>query len=140
MITLEHYWMGRDLEYRSELTDEIVRNARVTVERVSRLLELAAADCGFRPECSPQSGTPVASGWRPAAINATVPAAAPKSNHIIGAACDIYDPRNDLDAWCMSHLAVLETVGLWLEHPSATEGWCHLQIFPPRSGDRVFYP
>jgi hypothetical protein len=40
----------------------------------------------------------------------------------------------------MANLAVLEELQLWLEHPDATPGWCHLQILPPRSGRRVFYP
>ena len=140
MITLEQYWMGREVDYRGELTDEVAGNARVTVERINHLLELVAADCRLCPESSPQTGTQIASGWRPAAVNATVPAAALKSNHIVGAACDIYDPRNTLDEWCMNHLEVLEAIGLWLEHPSATDGWCHLQIFPPGSGNRVFFP
>jgi len=140
VITLEHYWMGRDVEYRDELTDEIERNARLTVERVNLLLRHIAAYGGLRAEHGPTTGNPVASGWRPAEINARVPAAVPDSPHIIGAACDLYDPRNALDDWCMSHLDVLERLGLWLEHPSYTNGWCHLQIVAPPCGNRVFDP
>jgi len=140
VITLEHYWMGRDVAYREEMTAEIVRNAGVTVERVNRLLRHIAAECGLRAEHQPDTGSPVASGWRPVEINARVPAAVPDSPHITGAACDLYDPLNALDDWCMGHLEVLEQLGLWLEHPSQTDGWCHLQIVAPRCGSRVFDP
>ena len=36
--------------------------------------------------------------------------------------------------------ASLASLGLWMEHPLATKGWCHLQVVSPRSGMRVFYP
>jgi hypothetical protein len=45
-----------------------------------------------------------------------------------------------LDDWCLEHPEVLQEIGLWQEHPAATKGWCHLQIVPPRSGKRVFFP
>ena len=48
--------------------------------------------------------------------------------------------EGEIDAWCMDHLDFLAEAGLWLEHPSATKGWCHLQQVPPKSGRRVFYP
>ena len=68
------------------------------------------------------------------------PAAVPDSPHIAGAACDLYDPHEALDAWCMAHGEVLVALGLWLEHPDCTEGWCHVQIVPPPCGSRVFRP
>ncbi len=139
LVTLEDYWMGRDLAFRDELTPAIARNAAVTVARVNALIAAMAAD-GLRVPCRPQSGSPVASGWRPAAVNARVPAAVPDSPHISGAACDLYDPDNALDAWCMTHGDVLSALQLWLEHPDCTDGWCHVQIVPPRCGSRVFRP
>lgn len=30
--------------------------------------------------------------------------------------------------------------GIYLEHKSATPTWCHVQIIPPVSGRRIFYP
>ena len=139
VITLEDYWMGRDAAYRHELTDAIARNAVVTVMRVNRVLDAMAAD-GLHAECKADSGSPVASGWRPAAVNRRVPAAVPDSPHITGAACDLYDPRNALDDWCMTHVEVLAQLDLWLEHPEYTDGWCHLQTVAPRCGSRVFRP
>ena len=127
-LKLADYYMGRDREYHAELTPELRANARETVGRVNRLLKRA----GFTRR--------VTSGWRPAAVNATVPGAAKGSKHISCIAIDLEDRDGALDAWCMAHLDVLEELGLWLEHPDATPYWCHLQTLPPRSGNRVFQP
>lgn len=127
-LKLADYYMGRDRLYRAELTTDLRANARDTVRRVNRLLKRAGV------------AAKVSSGWRPAAINATIPGAAPGSKHISCLAIDLEDPHGVLDAWCMANLGVLEEIGLWLEHPHATPGWCHLQTQPPRSGSRVFSP
>jgi hypothetical protein len=95
---------------------------------------------GLTVESSPATGSPISSGWRPMAVNARVPGAAPRSKHMSGQAVDLYDPEGDLDDWCMAHQDRLAAAGLWLEHPSATKSWCHLQSLPPKSGNRVFYP
>lgn len=127
-LKLADYYMGRDRQYRGELTRELRANARETVKRVNRLLRRA----GFVRK--------VSSGWRPAAVNAAVPGAAKGSKHLSCLAIDLEDRDGRLDAWCLAHLEVLEELQLWLEHPDATPGWCHLQTLPPRSGNRVFYP
>jgi hypothetical protein len=127
-LKLADYYMGRDKLYRGELTRELRANARNTLQRVNRLLRRAVM---MRR---------VSSGWRPAAINAGVPGAAQGSKHLSCLAIDLEDRDGALDAWCMAHLDVLETLGLWLEHPDATPGWCHLQTQPPRSGNRAFKP
>jgi hypothetical protein len=80
------------------------------------------------------------SGYRPDAINAKVPGAAKKSHHRICAAADIADPDGKLAAFCLADLPMLEHLGLWLEDPAHTKGWVHLQLFPPKSGNRVFKP
>ena len=135
IITLAEYYMGRDAEYKSELTPEIEANARETVLRVNKLLN--------------HSGIVrrVASGWRPAAVNKATPGAAARSKHMLALACDLADADGQLDAWCMANLDDLKHIGLWLEHPNATktkerfgEGWCHVQTVPPKSGARVYMP
>lgn len=128
MITLPDYYMGRDRRYAAELSTELRANAAVTVERANALLAIAGMKRG------------VNSGWRPAAVNASIRNASKRSKHMLCLAIDLDDDDNSLDAWCMSHLAELERLGLWLEHPSATPRWCHVQTVPPRSGNRVFYP
>ncbi len=127
-ITLTQYFMGREAEHGAELTGLLRCNAYVMVARANALLERACIACS------------VNSGWRPHAINAVVPNASPRSRHLTCEAIDLADPDDRLDAWCLRHLEVLTEIGLWLEHPDATPGWCHVQIVPPRSGRRVFRP
>ena len=127
-MNLADYWMGREEKYKADLTEEIVANAAILVERVHKLLEMFGED------------RPISSGWRPPAVNGSTPNAAPKSKHMTGQAIDLADPEGDLDEWCMANAEVLEGLELWLEHPAATKSWCHLQSVPPKSGNRVFYP
>jgi hypothetical protein len=134
MITLTDYWMGRDKECADQLTAEIRKNAEQTVVRANLLLGYFKTDVGGFDSHH------VNSGWRPPQVNAATPNAAAKSKHMTGEAIDIADPEGALDDWCMDHLDHLERLGLWLEHPSATKNWCHVQIVPPKSGKRVFYP
>lgn len=134
MITLADYWMGRDKTHSKELTAEIDRNAGVTVRRANLLLS------EFRFDAGDTEQRKVTSGWRPPSYNATVPGAALRSKHMTGQAIDIADPEGDLDEWCLKNITTLLRLGLWLEHPSATKGWCHLQIVPPKSGNVIFYP
>jgi hypothetical protein len=112
------------------LTTEIVNNASELLERVNRLLA--------EPGCPPFAG--INSGWRPAWYNAKLATAARKSLHMDGKAIDLDDDDGELDEWCHSNQAKLAALGLWLEHPAATKGWCHLQSVGPKSGRRVFYP
>lgn len=138
MITVQQYYMGRDVEYKAELTEQLRKNAEVTVERANKLLLRAIADGVYLSLNSKKSF--VRSGWRPAAVNGNTPNAAPLSKHMTCEAIDIEDIEGELDEWCMNHLAALEEIGLWMEHPLATKSWCHLQTRAPKSGNRVFYP
>lgn len=132
MITLDDYFMGRDAEYPP--TGGMIANAHVTVQRANLLLSeyYAANPSADRAK--------VNSGYRPPEINAATPSAAPRSRHMTCEAVDLSDPEGELDEWCLDHPEVLERIGLWQEHPSATRRWAHVQIVPPRSGKRVFYP
>lgn len=134
MITLADYWKGRDKEFSAILTDDIIASAMRTVERANALIDRYVQMTGDREMRT------VTSGWRPPGINATTPGAAPRSKHMTGKAIDISDPEGDIDQWCLDHPDVMEELELWQEHPSATKGWCHVQIVPPKSGRRVFYP
>lgn len=136
MITLAQFFMGRDVTYKSALTPVITANAVELLQRVNLLLAIFYA---ANPQAH-QRG--VNSGWRPPALNATVKGAAPKSKHMTGQAVDLGDDDGMLDAWLMTPLGqkALEEAALWMEHPSATPRWCHMQSRPPRSGKRTFYP
>lgn len=122
------YYMGRDATYPSELTDALRVNAVETVRRANMLLEAFGQQ------------RRVNSGWRPALINAQTPGAALFSRHMTCEAIDIADPTGDLDSWLFTDKGRLEELNLWMEHPSSTPTWTHVQIVPPKSGNRVFYP
>lgn len=62
------------------------------------------------------------------------------SMHLTGCAADLYDPERKLQTWVLAHEAVMEGIGLWCEHFSATPTWVHAQIKSPPSGHRFFYP
>lgn len=134
MITLSDYWMGRDKAYPELLTDELKSAAAETVARANLLIS------AYNAMTKDEEPRRVNSGWRPPSVNAATPGAAPRSKHMTGHAIDISDPEGDLDEWCLEHPDVLQTIGLWMEHPSATKGWCHVQTIPPKSGRRCFYP
>lgn len=140
MITIEDYWMGRDKNYASELTPAITANALVIVGKVNELLAVAQS-FGWKPQLN-AAGTLVNSGWRPRGVNKITPGAAPNSKHMTGQACDVYDPDGTLKDWLMTAVGqeAIRAIGLWMEHPASTKGWCHLQDIPPASGHRVFYP
>jgi hypothetical protein len=128
MISRDDFFKGRDVDYADDLTQSIEIASSATIVKVNLLL----AHFG--------ESRKVVSGWRPPAVNAGTPGAAPFSRHLTGQACDLYDPEGDLDEWCFAHQDVLEKVGLWMEHPASTKGWTHLQTMSPKSGNRVFYP
>jgi hypothetical protein len=140
-ITLGEYLQGRDAIYPAELTTEIGANAATTVKLVNSLLAVMEAE-GMKLEAHPVSQSLITSGWRPPQINRQVKNAAPKSKHMTGEAVDLYDPEGDIDNFLMSGQGqrVLASLGLYIEHPSATKSWSHIQIVPPRSQQRVFFP
>lgn len=141
MISLTDYWMGRDKLFPLSLTPEIEKNAALTVDLANKLMAIANL-VGVRAAVNPKTSSVVSSGWRPAEVNANTAGAAPNSKHMTGQAIDLFDPDGDVDEWLMTPdgQKSLEAIGLWMEHPSATRGWTHVQTIPPRSGNRVFYP
>ncbi len=62
------------------------------------------------------------------------------SAHLIGAAADFADRDGQLAAWCVENVSKLKQWGLYLEDPSCTIGWVHLQSVPPKSGNTIFIP
>lgn len=132
MITLDDFFMGRDKDYPP--SEALRKNADETIYRANLLLSWYYHD---NPDAERAK---VTSGYRPPAVNTKTPGAATRSKHMTCEAVDLSDPEGELDEWCMEHQKMLEQVGLWMEHPSATKNWTHLQTVPPRSGKRVFYP
>ncbi len=142
MITLGHYWMGRDVTHALQLSVAMRAEAARTVDLANRLLVLAKV-AGVTLDTIPgPAGSIVASGWRPPEVNAATPGAKRRSLHLRCQAIDLYDPDGDLDEWLLSDggQRVLADLGLWHEHPAATKGWAHVQTLPPASRRRTFYP
>jgi hypothetical protein len=138
MITLAEYFMGRDVEYSSILGTDLRANAGRTVEAANKLLTLAK---GAGVQIKPGKWGMVRSGWRPPAVNAATANASKTSLHMQCLAIDLEDVDGTLDKWCLSNAnLVLRDLALWLESPTATPSWCHVQLKPPRSGNRVFTP
>jgi hypothetical protein len=62
------------------------------------------------------------------------------SLHLTCEACDISDPKGQLQNFCVNNVPLLENIGLWCEDFFHTRGWVHFQIRPPKSGKRFFVP
>jgi hypothetical protein len=103
-------------------------------------LELEMAKDGVAFPINPATKSGVSGqtfgGFRPQ----NCPQGAPNSSHKEGMAVDRYDPHGEIDVWLMAHQNRLTANGLYIEHPSATNGWSHWTTRAPGSGNRVFYP
>lgn len=136
MIGISQYF--RAYAGHAALTPAIAENAIDLLDRVNDLLGRAAL-AGWVPTVNPATGNWISGedngGWRPP----DCPVGAPLSAHKQGQAIDIADPDGWLDKFCLTEagLDALVELGLWLEHPGWTDGWCHLQSVPPRSSPRV---
>lgn len=140
MITVEEYfgpWKDHP-----DATEERRQNAILLLHACSALEYFARRD-GIEFPDNPHTGSGVSGktygGFRPQ----DCPQGAPQSSHKEGLAVDRYDPEDLIDKWCMAHSeagGLLESCGIYIEHPSATPGWSHWSTRRPKSGKRVFYP
>ena len=129
MITFEEYLGQHGSGHESELTDELLSNAKVIVDKANKLLAAFGEERGLR------------SGWRPKLVNDATPNASHSSKHITCQAIDIEDDDKRLQDWCQANRGEnLIPLGLFMEAKIATPSWLHVQIVPPGSGLRVFYP
>lgn len=131
IIKLDDYLAGRDEEFPKEYTLEIHFNARKLLRAVNALL--ADLDIAYAR---------VSSGWRPPAVNKIIPDSAKKSYHTLGRAVDIRDAyTGNLAAVIAAHPELLRKYGLFLEEPSRTPGWVHLDNGDRQDrASRVFLP
>jgi hypothetical protein len=124
-ITLEEYFMGRDKEF--PVSERQRLNAEDVVEGANELLRhfgsYRKVNSGYRdPESNKKAG------------------GSPKSKHLNCQAIDLEDRDGELSKFCLNNLPLLDLLGLYMEHPSATPTWTHLQTVAPGSGKIVFYP
>lgn len=145
-ITLVDYFTGpdgtrRDVKYKEALTAAIYDNAVRTVEVVNAVLT-AMHDDGVEPALEPATGAPVASGWRPPAVNSATSNAADHSRHLTGQACDIHDtPARDLARWAVANEEKLRECGVeGIERPAWCPTWLHVQTVAAGSGHFSYVP
>lgn len=125
-----------------EVNAEMQENALHLLRKVNAILSRAEQEGVYAGAIDPDTGTQI-SGSRGGAGDGgfrlfTSTTGAPKSPHKRSHAVDVYDPSNILDGWLNNE--ILEAFGLYREAPGATNGWCHLQDIPPRSGRRTYQP
>jgi hypothetical protein len=137
MITLEQY-VGVHAKSK-DWTAQRKLNAIELLKHCNALVLAAQAD-GVDFPVNTKTGSQISGqtfgGFRPQ----NCPIGAPNSNHKEGRGVDMYDPDNEIDAWCLDNQDKLEAAGIWIEHPDATQSWSHWQSVPPRSGNRVYRP
>lgn len=109
-------------------TEEQAKNLAVLLERINKVRAAYA-----KPMY-------ITSGLRSEADQTRINPKAPKSKHLIGAACDVRDTDGSLWKWCQANEPLLVEIELWLEHGDYTKGWVHFQIYPPKSNNRFFIP
>lgn len=119
----------QELNPHSYPTDkEVDNNLKILLERMNKVRTLW------------NKPMTVTSGLRSQADQARINPNAPKSNHLLGAACDISDPKKELATWIKANIDEMAKIGLWFEDFDSTPTWVHFQIYPPRSGKRIFKP
>lgn len=52
------------------------------------------------------------------------------SQHLIGAAVDLYDPQQELQAWILKNVNYCQYLHLFFEDFSSTPMWVHCQLYP----------
>jgi len=125
LISRDEVLMGRDAEY--PLSPELEAN----------LSKLLLSLNKFRQ----QYGKPmvVSSGYRPGKYN-TQAGGAKSSAHLTCEACDFRDEDHSLKDYVVHNPSILVDCGLYMEWPSNTPNWCHLQVRTIPSGNRIFRP
>lgn len=120
-ISPTEYLMGRDKDYPLDMLQ--ARNMAELLARVNWLL----ATLGRNDELS--------SGYRPGHYNKTI-GGAKMSTHTLCAGVDL--KGQSLGLYLKANPGLLDLCGLWLEEPSATPTWTHLDIKSRKN--RIFHP
>lgn len=125
-VNVEQYLMGRTTM--DKLSPEQVGNLNTLIPKINELLERY------------NKPVPMNSGYRSPEDQMRINPKAPKSKHIECAAIDLGDKDHSFRYWCLMHLDILIELGLYMEDPSHTPTWVHLQCIAPRSGKIIFLP
>ena len=118
----------RRVKYASDYTSDILLHATHLLQAINALL----VDLGV-------ISIVVTSGWRPPSVNVAI-GGAKSSAHCTGEACDLADAAGTLKRQLEDNPDLLIKHDLYMEDPSATKTWCHLQTRATKSGKRIFKP
>ena len=136
MITLSDYfgvWKNH-----KDLTDEVRINALMLLKKVNALIVDYGAKTGNDLSVNPKTKSFVSGetggGFRPQ----DYPVGASKSSHKVGMGIDIYDRDDKLKNWLVKNKEFLVKHELYMENPSFTDSWTHLQSRPTKN--RIFTP
>lgn len=137
MITLNQY-VGPHRMSKDWTIDRQLNAQRLLAACLALEADMALAGVAFPINPATKSGVSgqTFGGFRPQDCKQ----GAAGSSHKEGLAVDRYDPKGEIDAWCMANQDALVRHGIYIEHPNDTPGWSHWTIRAPRSGNRVFYP
>lgn len=127
-LTLETYFMGRDLKYPP--TAAMIENAKALIAKVNLLF------LGIAPEFK-DLYCGITSGYRPGPFNKAA-GGATRSPHLTCEAVDLADPTGELGRKLRAREDILVKAGLYMEHPLYCKTWTHLQTRKTKS--RVFIP
>lgn len=128
-ITVDQLLM-RDQDTRADEyppTMQMLMNSDVLLKRINELQELM------------QVQFTVSSGYRPGHYN-TSAGGAEHSPHLTCEAIDLHDRDGIIKHKLQSNTPYLAQLGLYMEWPTSTPSWCHLQTRRPGSGSLIFHP
>ena len=128
MISKLELLQGRDKQYPNDYTQDVSDNLDKLLIPLNQI-----RNAWSKPMI-------VDSGWRPPSINASTPGAALHSKHMLGLAADIEDLDGSLWTWVLENLALMQSLGIYMEDRRYTPTWVHFGFGPPASGHRIFVP
>ncbi len=111
----------------------VISNAKETARRVSMLLT------SFSSSSKEHYERRVRSGFRDVESN-RIAGGAKNSAHLWGMAVDLEDVDRKLSQWCLQNIDLLKHFQLWIENPSKTPTWLHVQTRFVSSRSQVFEP
>lgn len=109
-----------------ECTDQVKQNVVELLKRVNPMLEALG-----------WNDPKVSSGFRTSEANQAA-GGDKASNHMLGKACDLYDPEDKWDLLVTK--TILIKFDLYKEDSNYTKSWVHCQTTPTKSGNRIFIP
>ncbi len=112
MITKEMLLMGREKEY------PLNAGQLVNLIKLQEMINNVENLYGFPLKIS--------SGYRPGRFNVAA-GGSKASAHLTCEAVDIQDTKGVFKAWCLKNIQVLTKMGVFMEDPTKTPTWCHLQ-------------